>query len=189
MLDVALEQPDETIFIIPLRLDDCEVPERLNKWQWLNLFPNKAKSNATLLKSLSVRASQLSIKNTSSYPLRQSFTVSNEAQNSKLFGVLEKLYKSLAGVKLLFIVDIYANELVAYFPLQTSYADEVANKIYGLAVNQYTLDNTLSNSSQEYELVLQQNELQIFGKKIGLHQLIFVVGNSKLMVGFAKKTY
>jgi len=26
VLDIALEKPEETIFIIPLRLDDCEIP-------------------------------------------------------------------------------------------------------------------------------------------------------------------
>ena len=37
-LDVADEKPDGTIYIIPLRLDDCAVPERLRKWQWIDYF-------------------------------------------------------------------------------------------------------------------------------------------------------
>jgi hypothetical protein len=37
-LDVAEERPEGAIFIIPLRLEDCEVPERLRRWQWVNLF-------------------------------------------------------------------------------------------------------------------------------------------------------
>lgn len=37
-LDVANEQPDDTIFIIPARLDDCTVPDRLREWQWVNLY-------------------------------------------------------------------------------------------------------------------------------------------------------
>jgi hypothetical protein len=40
-LDVADEKPEGTIFIIPLKLEECDVPERLNRWQWVNLFrPN-----------------------------------------------------------------------------------------------------------------------------------------------------
>ncbi|MCP4541544.1 MAG: toll/interleukin-1 receptor domain-containing protein [Chloroflexi bacterium] len=35
-LDVADEQPDGAIFIIPLRLDDTTVPERLRRWQWVS---------------------------------------------------------------------------------------------------------------------------------------------------------
>ena len=37
-LDAAEEQPDESIFIIPLKLEECEVPERLSHLQWVNLF-------------------------------------------------------------------------------------------------------------------------------------------------------
>ncbi|MFZ1010843.1 MAG: toll/interleukin-1 receptor domain-containing protein [Candidatus Sulfotelmatobacter sp.] len=37
-LDVADEKPEGTIFIIPARLENCEVPDRLGKWQWVNLF-------------------------------------------------------------------------------------------------------------------------------------------------------
>jgi len=37
-LDIADEQPDGTIFIIPVKLEPCAVPERLRKWQWVELF-------------------------------------------------------------------------------------------------------------------------------------------------------
>jgi hypothetical protein len=37
-LDVAEEQPEGTIFLIPVRLEDCEVPERLRTWQWVDLY-------------------------------------------------------------------------------------------------------------------------------------------------------
>ncbi len=36
-LEVADQQPDGTIFIIPAKLEDCEMPERLNRWQWVVL--------------------------------------------------------------------------------------------------------------------------------------------------------
>lgn len=37
-LDVADEQPEGTIFLIPLRLDECEVPHRLRDRQWVDYF-------------------------------------------------------------------------------------------------------------------------------------------------------
>lgn len=37
-LDVADAQPEGKIFVIPARLEDCEVPERLRHLQWVNLF-------------------------------------------------------------------------------------------------------------------------------------------------------
>lgn len=36
-LDIAAEQPEGSIFIIPVLLDPCIVPERLSRWQWVAL--------------------------------------------------------------------------------------------------------------------------------------------------------
>ena len=37
-LDVADEKPPDTIFLIPARLDECPVPERLSTWHWVDLY-------------------------------------------------------------------------------------------------------------------------------------------------------
>jgi len=37
-LDVADEQPEGTIFLIPLRLENCPIPERLSRWHSVNLY-------------------------------------------------------------------------------------------------------------------------------------------------------
>lgn len=37
-LDVADEQPEGAIFVIPARLEECEVPERLRHLHWVDLF-------------------------------------------------------------------------------------------------------------------------------------------------------
>jgi hypothetical protein len=37
-LDVADEQPEGRIFFIPVLLEECQVPERLARWQWFPLF-------------------------------------------------------------------------------------------------------------------------------------------------------
>lgn len=37
-LDVADEKPEGAIFIIPLRLEECDIPERLRRWQWVDYF-------------------------------------------------------------------------------------------------------------------------------------------------------
>jgi DNA-binding response OmpR family regulator len=51
-LDVADEQPEGTIFIIPARLEECQVPMGLSTWQWVNLFETKGykKLKQSLLK-------------------------------------------------------------------------------------------------------------------------------------------
>ena len=56
-LDVADEQPEGTIFLIPLRLEDCDVPERLRRWQWVNWFEDGG--YARLLLALQLRASTI----------------------------------------------------------------------------------------------------------------------------------
>src|SRR5206468_3458779 len=50
-LDIADQQPEGTIFIIPLRFQDCEVPERLKRWQWVNYFDDEEKGYKKLLGS------------------------------------------------------------------------------------------------------------------------------------------
>lgn len=56
-LDVADEQPEGTIFLIPLRLEACEVPERLSDMQWVNLYDEDG--YARLLRALHKRAAEL----------------------------------------------------------------------------------------------------------------------------------
>lgn len=40
-LDIADEQPDGTIFLIPVLLEPCDVPERLSRFHWVELFDQK----------------------------------------------------------------------------------------------------------------------------------------------------
>lgn len=56
-LDAADERPDGTIFLIPLRLEDCKIPERLERWHWVNFFEEEGYEK--LIGSLQFRAKQL----------------------------------------------------------------------------------------------------------------------------------
>lgn len=47
-LDVAMEKPDGEIFIIPAKLEECEILESLKKWQWIELFENDGYSKLIL---------------------------------------------------------------------------------------------------------------------------------------------
>ncbi|OLE55402.1 MAG: hypothetical protein AUG51_02795 [Acidobacteria bacterium 13_1_20CM_3_53_8] len=58
-LDVADEQPEGAIFIIPTKLEDCTVPVRLRRWHWVNLY--EANGYERLLASLLRRANDLGI--------------------------------------------------------------------------------------------------------------------------------
>jgi len=59
-LDFANEKPEDTIYLIPAKLENCEMPTPLKGWQWVDLSSDRASLDEAeytkLLKSLSVRA-------------------------------------------------------------------------------------------------------------------------------------
>lgn len=55
-LDIADEKPEGTIFIIPVRLEECQVPNRLNLYHWVDIFDE---GYIKLLKALKLRSAQL----------------------------------------------------------------------------------------------------------------------------------
>ncbi|NJN68021.1 MAG: TIR domain-containing protein [Chloroflexaceae bacterium] len=56
-LDVVEEQPEGTIFIIPVRLEDTAVPERVQRWHWCNYFEEEGYD--LLVRALRKRAEQV----------------------------------------------------------------------------------------------------------------------------------
>ena len=58
-LDIADEQPEGTIYLIPVKLEKCDLPQRLHRWQYVNLFDKK--DNGRLISALRVRAHALEI--------------------------------------------------------------------------------------------------------------------------------
>jgi hypothetical protein len=64
-LDTAAEKPEGTIFIIPIRLNDCDVPHRLRQYQYVDYFGSDTHKQivyTSLIASLRRRAESLSIK-------------------------------------------------------------------------------------------------------------------------------
>src|SRR5512141_1573698 len=62
-LDIAFEKPEGTIFLLPVRLDDCERPRRLRPIQGIDYFPPEQSelAYARLRRSLELRAQALGI--------------------------------------------------------------------------------------------------------------------------------
>lgn len=57
--DLALEKPEDTIFLIPLRLDDCPVPRKLRTIHWVDYFGTQRQdAYADLLEALQLRYDQ-----------------------------------------------------------------------------------------------------------------------------------
>lgn len=59
-LDVADEKPEDAIFLIPLKLEECDVPERLSRWQWVNLFSPSGYEK--LIRALRAHADSLGVR-------------------------------------------------------------------------------------------------------------------------------
>ncbi len=61
VLDVAMQMPEGAIFLIPLRLEVCEVPRRIRSWQWVDYFPpaDRAGAYQKLLASMKLRADKV----------------------------------------------------------------------------------------------------------------------------------
>ena len=53
-LEVAEEQPEGVIYIIPLRLEECTVPTTLRRWQWVDYYHSQGYER--LLRALRTRA-------------------------------------------------------------------------------------------------------------------------------------
>jgi TIR domain-containing protein len=57
-LDKAMEKPEGMIFIIPAKLEECDVPSRLSRYHWVDLFQEGG--HKQLMKSLNILAASLS---------------------------------------------------------------------------------------------------------------------------------
>ncbi|MBI3161417.1 MAG: ribosomal protein L7/L12 [Chloroflexi bacterium] len=68
VLDIALEKPEGTIFILPVRLEECEPPRKLRTYHYADYFPMDRRDWAyeRLLASLQLRADALGIKTSAS---------------------------------------------------------------------------------------------------------------------------
>ena len=58
-LDTADEKPEDTIYIIPAKIEECNVPARLSRWQWVNLFDPDEDGYERLPLSIRQRAEKL----------------------------------------------------------------------------------------------------------------------------------
>ena len=58
-LERALEMPDGTVFIMPVRLDECLLPKRLRKWQAVDLFTEQGEKR--LIEALSKKAKEFAL--------------------------------------------------------------------------------------------------------------------------------
>jgi hypothetical protein len=133
-LDIADEKPDGTIFIIPARLEDCIVPERLNKFHWVDLFSDNGYE--WLLKALQIRADNVGaiIKKVSkSKDVEQYFDKATDNFASAVIDKSKNTEQYLASIDTVFLENGFES-------IQFPKADKAFYKI-GSALNFLTTEN------------------------------------------------
>ncbi len=56
-LDTAMEKPESEIFIVPARLEECDTPESMRKWHWVDMYEDGGYE--MLMRALRVRADKV----------------------------------------------------------------------------------------------------------------------------------
>lgn len=114
-LDVADEKPEGKIYLIPARLEECEVPSRLSRWQWVDLFtPDGGKK---LLAALALRDG----------------TVKNNQPNKKVNFADTFLYGDAEPIPSISTLDEeeYYSDVVDKTPFVSELSPSESEKIFG----------------------------------------------------------
>jgi hypothetical protein len=93
-LDVAEEKPERTIFLIPARLEECTVPERLVAWQWVDLFEDRGYER--LVAALRAREEQLHGRPDASAARRSAGPRASDAKLGPPISLAEQMRRALA---------------------------------------------------------------------------------------------
>ena len=92
-LDIAKEKPEGTIFLIPTRLEECKVPDRLNRWQWVDLFSENGYGQ--LMRSLRLRADKIGTALNDTQPIRKNQKKQDDQlYDSDLLNIVDSLDRS-----------------------------------------------------------------------------------------------
>lgn len=91
-LDVADEQPEGTIFLIPARLEDCELPERLKHLHCVDLHEEKGFER--LMRALKARAEKLGLKPASRAGTNAGY-VNPEPEAPSIYSVAAELHRAI----------------------------------------------------------------------------------------------
>ena len=96
-LDVADEQPNGTIFLVPLKLEECNIPERLRRWQWVNFFEERGYER--LMRALQARAEMIGVTITPSKKGRPCSTLSSGSKGVLIKASGPEIYLLKDGVR------------------------------------------------------------------------------------------
>jgi hypothetical protein len=174
VLDIALEKPEGTIFIIPLRLDECDLPRRLRSWQYVDYFPTAQTQRAyqRLLQSLRIRFDALQPEYyTNEKAEHDELEKSNQkelAQDIPIRRIIEKTYAPETVESI--AMQSEENHLQGWDdkrPEHTEFGSDAKKSITSRIFSKLVSDDLLESNSSKKELIWT-------GLTIGL--LLFILG-------------
>ncbi|MBC7876084.1 MAG: TIR domain-containing protein [Anaerolineales bacterium] len=127
-LDVADEKPEGTIFLIPARLEVCNVPDRISRFQWVNLFEKSGYSK--LKESLDLRMDDLNIRFNSKEVSPNDF---EDKVRIPVLGVIDSRLP-LPEIKPSFETDYYKDEESIEIARSLMLIQENGTKLFALEV-------------------------------------------------------
>jgi hypothetical protein len=157
-LDKALEKPEGTIYIIPAKFEECVIPDKLGRWQWVDVY--KKDGYKKLLDALKSRADEIdAVISQMSAPgnletvqliLDGKFSEFNEGKRDDLVGILAALlHVDKSSIRVLRtypgsiimeieLTKIGANRLLSYFEKGDIQLKSLGILSVSLSVNQKT---------------------------------------------------
>ncbi len=184
-LDLADEKPEGTIFIIPLKLEECIVPNRLEKWHWVNY--SLIGGYEKLLKSLIVRIESLNISENITKQTKVKFQKVDSLKNNKELytEVTEKKQYSFKKIIFfwtpIFIVSVSLFSYLGVFTLLPIEAFWLAILAYCLLLY-YGFQNHISNRILGVSIFFDMLSLFSF---LGVFTLLPIEAFWLVFIGFA----
>lgn len=169
-LDIVDEKPDGTIFLVPLRLDDCEVPEKLAKYHWVDYFGEETdleNGYSKLLASLQKRkisVIKLSPKRPNAPTKKSKLPLIREYQSNKLYETetTKNKYRVLwVDSTARHALRRYISAVYASGEYELDFADDVTSAIRYIMAKEYDaiiFDTRLSPGTDDYWIKIYQDK-------------------------------
>jgi len=160
-LDVAHEQPEGAIYLIPARFEDCQVRSELSKWHWVNLFDEAGykKLNQALMyraNALGIEIAASSAIKTFEIPIYKPISAGPFLPSNILYG--EQEYVKISGS--LIPKNIKPNDLFAIEVVGNSLNDALINDGDTLIMAPSTLEK-VKNGDMVSIWIPKQNEIAL----------------------------
>jgi small GTP-binding protein len=175
-LEVAEQKPDGVIYIVPIRLEDCPVPEKVSRFHWINYFEDRA--YAQLVKALVAKAESLQLR----LPIEGLSSLRNNLKN------VEERNTPLAEAKLIVLGQGAVGKTSLVARLLTNDFNPLESITEGISIKQWAVRN--NQSRDKLKTPIRVNIWDMGGQEImhATHQFFLTKNSLYLLVTDARIT-